>query len=393
MLENSFITYFIIFKEQNPLNQNRNKKTNVLHLLLSLEVGGAERIVYSMMEKNCSDSFMYSACCLDSKGSYGNELELKGGKVTLLPRKPGIDWSMPWKLARLIQRERVDMIHAHGETPWFYGTLASMLLCGRVRCMTTVHGYGGGDRTQLEKANLWTMLTFFSHKVVVVSDILFNEISSRCFIPRKNMMTIINGVDIAWIDSSGKLSRKDWNIGENTKVLGTISRISTIKNHRLLLRSLERLTKIGQDMKLVIVGGGPERESLEQLTQELGVQEAVIFTGERSDAVSFFSLFDIFVLPSLSEGISMTILEAMASNTPVIASNVGGNNELITHEVNGFLFESENLDDLVQTILRVADNPEEARNAAHKSRQKVEREYSFERMVSQYEEIYNSAVG
>jgi len=207
------------------------------------------------------------------------------------------------------------------------------------------------------------------------------------------MMTIINGVDIARIDSSGKLSRKDWNIGENTKVLGTVSRLSAIKNHRLFLRTLKRLTAMGRDMKLIIVGDGPERASLEQFTRELGVQDAVIFTGERLDAVRFFSLFDIFVLPSLSEGISMTILEGMVSNTPVIASNVGGNNELITDGVNGFLFESENLDGLVQTILRVADHPEDARNAVRQSRQKVEREYSFERMVSQYEEIYHSAVG
>ncbi len=375
------------------MKQDSDKKFHVLHLLLSMEVGGAERIVATMVKRNRSDRFRYSVGCLDSKGTYGKELESEGHRVILSPRKPGIDWHMPLKLARLVCRERVDMIHTHGETPWFYGALASMLLCGKVKCMTTIHGYGDGDRTQFEKTDLWTILTFFSHKVVVVSDILFDEISSQCFIPRRNMMTIINGVDIARIDSSGKLSRKDWNIGENTKVLGTVSRLSAIKNHRLFLRTLKRLTAMGRDMKLIIVGDGPERASLEQFTRELGVQDAVIFTGERLDAVRFFSLFDIFVLPSLSEGISMTILEGMVSNTPVIASNVGGNNELITDGVNGFLFESENLDGLVQTILRVADHPEDARNAVRQSRQKVEREYSFERMVSQYEEIYHSAVG
>lgn len=374
------------------MKQNRNKKTNVLHLLLSLEVGGAERIVCSMMQKNRSDLFMYSACCLDSKGSYGNKLELKGNKVTLLPRKSGIDWSMPWKLARLIQREDIDIIHAHGETPWFYGVLASAILCGRTKCIVTIHGYGGGDRTTLGNAQLWKMLTLFSYKVVVVSQNLLDELTGQSIIFQRKMTAIINGVDVSQIDSSNKQSRQHWGISPNMKVLGTISRVSAVKNHRLLLQALKQLIEMGQNIKLIIVGDGPEKKSLEHFSQELGIQESVIFAGERLDATGFFSLFDIFVLPSLSEGISMTILEAMASDTPVIASDVGGNNELITHGVSGFLFESENLDDLVKTILCVINDPTEAMDAARKSRKKVELEYSFERMVSQYEEIYQMVI-
>ncbi len=374
------------------LKRKCKNNIKVLHLLLSLEVGGAERIVSTMIQRNRSDLFTYSVGCLDSIGSYGEALKSEGHSVMLLPRKPGIDWTIPCKLARLIHREGVDIIHAHGETPWFYGVLASTILCGRIKCVVTIHGYGGGDRVTLENTQLWKILTLFTYKVVVVSKSLLNELMNQSIIFQRNMTAIINGVDVSRIDSSIKQSRQQWFFTPDIKVLGIISRVSAIKNHKLLLRALKWLIEMEQNIKLVIVGDGPEKKSLEHLSQELGIQEAVMFAGERLDATGFFSLFDIFVLPSLSEGISMTILEAMASNTPVIASNVGGNNELITHGVNGFLFESEDLDGLVQIILQVLQHPEDARNAAQKSREKVECEYSFERMVSQYEEIYHAVI-
>ncbi len=366
------------------------KKAHVLQLLLSLEVGGAERIVLNIMEKNNSPVFDYTACCLDSKGAYAKKLESIGQKVILLKRKPGIDWSMPFKLARLVCREKIDIIHAHGETPWFYAALASALFGGRVKCITTVHGW---DRMNPAKRRLWKILSAFTFKVAAVSRKLFHVLNNSNYVSAKKLTIIINGIDISGIALHEKQSRRKWEIARDAKVIGTVSRIEPIKNHVLLLHAMKRLLQTGKKLKLVIVGDGPDGKEIRNLARKLNIRDNVIFTGERTDAIGFYSLFDVFVLPSLSEGISMTILEAMCQNIPVVASDIDGNREIIDNGINGFLFESEDEKDLVRVISYVLDNPGISRKAALRAYEYVKNRFSFERMIKEYEKIYRQAKG
>ncbi|GBC59249.1 glycosyltransferase [Desulfonema ishimotonii] len=362
----------------------------VMQLALSLEVGGAERIVATIVRKSRPGAFFYQACCLDAKGTYARALEADGHDILMVRRKPGVDWSVPFKLARLVCREKIRVIHAHGETPWFYGVLASLLLMGRVKCLTTVHGW---DRVTPKKKKLWTVLSLFSHKVVVVSQRMRDELVAQDFIPRRKIATIINGVDIEEIDASPRQRRSDWGLGSGVRVMGTVSRLSPLKKIDHLVLALDLMVKAGHNVKLMIVGDGPERPFLGNRVAELGLEARVIFAGNRKDAYSFFPLFDVFVLPSLSEGISMTILEAMTQGVPVVAADIKGNREIITHNNNGIFYTPGDVAALAQSLGNLFEHPGYGIKIASRARKRVESDFSFERMLVEYERLYLSGSG
>ena len=235
---------------------------------------------------------------------------------------------------------------------------------------------------------MWKILGALSSRVVTVSQKLFNVLAYNAYVSPKKLVVIINGVDVAGIASCEKQQKLKWGIPKDAKVIGTISRIEPIKNHPLLLHAFKRLLKSGKNLKLFIVGDGPDGEKIISLARKTGICDNVIFTGERPDATSFYSLFDVFVLPSLSEGISMTILEAMSSNIPVVASDIKGNREIINNGVNGLLFRSEDENDLVRAVSYILDNPEISRKIALRAYKYVKNEFSFKRMISEYEKIY-----
>jgi len=368
-------------------------KINVLHLLLSLDFGGAERVVSLMLDKSRSKEINYSVCCIDSIGCYGEDLINKGFSVNLIKRNKGIDFALPVKIAKLIHEKKINIIHAHGETPWFYSVLAKIVcIFNRVKCITTIHGYGGGDRDVFKNKLLWKFLMFFSNKTIVVSEKLSEEINKIKPFFKDRIKTIINGIDIKSIALVKKQSKKYWKIDNKTTTIGIVARLSAVKNHRILLQAVSELLKQGREVKLFIVGDGPEMGCLKCLSKQLGITKKVIFTGMRNDAVSFYPLFDIFVLPSLSEGISMTILEAMASRVPVIASNVGGNREIIEHGKNGMLFKSDDLNELLNKIKYLIDNPLKRDNLSANARKRIEKNFSLNQMILQYENLYQEIV-
>ena len=368
------------------------KKIKILHLVLSLECGGAERIVSHLVSKGTNRGFEHSVCCLDRLGEFGEELKSSGHEVKILRRHPGIDWLLPLKLARYFRNKKIDIVHAHGESPWFYGALACIFyFSGKTRCLTTIHGYGGDNRTELPGYNLWRLLTAISKKVVLVAEIFHQELLQHNF-PHSKLTTICNGVNLENTLQESVILRSNWGISDSDTVIGIIARLSPIKNHRLLFQALIQLHHTRDIIKLLVVGDGPIRQELETLAKELSVGGKIIFTGGRTDAVDFLSLFDLFVLPSLSEGVSMTILEAMAAKVPVIASAVGGTLEIIRHKETGLLFKSDDLQDLSDNLRLLLDDPQLGQKMADDAFEMVQSNFSFERMMLRYEALYLDSI-
>ena len=141
---------------------------------------------------------------------------------------------------------------------------------------------------------------------------------------------------------------------------------------------------------MIVVGTGPLREDLKLIAGKLGVSNGVKFTGERNDMIQLYNCMDVYVLPSIAEGISNTILEAMASGLPVIASNVGGNLELVDQERTGFFFSSGNFKELADFICRYADNDSLAREHGFNGRQRAVDEFSIHQMTDKYRVLYAS---
>ncbi|MFP7753818.1 glycosyltransferase [Thermodesulfobacteriota bacterium B35] len=373
-----------------------SRPIHVLHLVLSLQVGGAERVVVSLVRGQKEYSLKQTVCCLDEIGTLGEELIASGFSVQVLIRKPGVDWQLAWKLRKFCRQHQVDLIHTHGESPWFYGALASRVIpWTEIPCITTIHGYGGGDRQELDGYRLWKFLCLLSRKVVFVTDVFHRELK-QSGMPSDKMLTIVNGVDftpLAIPVSSVEKLKNRYDITDEF-IIGIVARLSPIKNHALLLRAVARLASTSsRPLRLLIVGDGPERTNLESLVAEFCLDKQVVFCGEQSDVASYYALFNAFVLPSFSEGISMTILEAMAAGVPVIASAVGGNEEVITHGRNGLLFSSNNLDGLVSALLAIMEDSEMARMLSREGRSSVHTTFSMKTMLKNYRQLYNEVLG
>jgi len=369
---------------------------HVLHLTLSLDVGGAERVICSLVEGQNVPEIKQSVCCLDNIGRLGEGLLDKGCRVDLLRRGSGVDWKLVFRLRAYCSRNRVDLIHAHGESPWFYGALAGLLpFLWPLPCFTTIHGYGGGDRRELHSYRLWRFLTLLSRKVVLVSPALHRELLQEGF-PRCKLLTIVNGLDLDSFSrpDSGTNLRTELDLKENIFILGVVARLSPVKNHALLFRAVSRLRSLGSlSLRLLVVGDGPERERLERLAEALGIEGLVVFCGEQSDVSRYYSVFDAFVLPSFSEGISMTILEAMAAGVSVVASAVGGNCDIVEDGRNGLLFPSDDCEALVAALLKIMRQPELARSLAEHGRETVATVFSRETMLQSYRALYGEILG
>jgi len=363
----------------------------ILHIILSLNVGGAERMVSDFIRNDHSGDCQHVVCCLDSVGVFGEELIGQGIKVVHISRRPGKDWRLIFKLARFICKEKIDIVHTHGETPWFYGALATKLvLTTRVKCITTIHGYGGGDRTSVSDYKLWKFLAKLTAKIVVVADNLRIEMVNSGFLPRQ-VMTILNGVDPQQVIEN-RQTRKSWGLTAHDFVIGIVARLSPIKNHQLLFRAVKTLVQEQSAVKLLVVGDGPERSTLEALAQKLDLNDHIVFCGEQAQVHEFYPLFDVFVLPSLSEGISMTLLEAQAAKVPVVASAVGGNCEIIRDNETGLLFPTGDVDGLFQCLNKLYQSTNFRTKLATNGFNRVSDKFNIQGMIQQYLQIYYGIV-
>jgi glycosyltransferase involved in cell wall biosynthesis len=172
-------------------------------------------------------------------------------------------------------------------------------------------------------------------------------------------------------------------------VIGIVARLARIKNHEVLLRAYAKLRAAPEKKtRLVIVGDGPERASLEELSRQLGIAGDVSFLGERRDTPGLLSAFDIYVLPSFSEGMNLTLLEAMGAGLPVVASRVGGNVEIVEDGNTGYLFPSGNVDALSELLGRLVSEPERRVQMGQSGRERVLRQFDQRVMMQHYLSLY-----
>jgi glycosyltransferase involved in cell wall biosynthesis len=176
-------------------------------------------------------------------------------------------------------------------------------------------------------------------------------------------------------------------------VIGTVARLDAVKNQLMMLQATRALIDQGYKVRLLLVGDGPERANLKAKTQQLDLNNAVIFTGFQSKPADYLSLMDIFLLPSFTEGTSMTLLEAMSLGIPTVATQVGGTPEIVEDKETGFLVESDNLEAFIHAIKNLLDQPKERRKMGNTAKEQFEEKLSVEQMVSQYQRCYggNSA--
>jgi len=368
----------------------KNQCPKILHVILSMQVGGAERLVYDMVRHPAFAEMQPIICCLDTLGELGEKLLNDGYKVFCKGRSPGLDLTViPW-LYTIIKKENIEVIHAHQYSPLFY-TVPAALLAGRKKVIYTEHGRFYPERKSWKRWIFNPLLALGVDCLVSISEATSQAMATYDHFPLRRIKVIHNGIDCSSMapGTDKKIKRRELGLKESCHLIGTAGRLNTIKNMAMMIRGLKLVLQKVPETYLVIAGQGEEREKLEILAAELEVADYVKFIGLRFDLPEIYPLFDVFLLTSFTEGISVTLLEAMASGVPSVVTDVGGNREIVLEGQTGFLVPVDADAQFAQKIVELLQGPEQAQQMGNVGRQRVHNDFSVETMLARYQQMYS----
>lgn len=360
-------------------------RIHIQHVLLSLQPGGLENGVVNIVNGLDPSRFRSSLCCLQGAGGFVSRVRAPDVSIHEMGLGRGNDYRLPWRLARLFRRTRPDIVHTRNPEAFFYGFLGAKL-AGVRALIHSEHGRTFPDK----RHRLWVQQLFsrYTTAVFAVSEQLKRDLVREVGLSASRIEVLYNGVDFSRCASIDRESvRRHLNVGAGDIVIGSVGRLVPVKNYPLLLRAIRGLAA-NAVIIVVLVGDGPERTALMTMAQELGLGERVCFLGHRDDVFELLAAMDVFVLPSVSEGMSNTLLEAMAAGVPVIASDVGGNPEIVRDGLDGLLFPTADEAALRERLQRVCTDPSLRACLGKAARERVLEGFSIKAMIDRYEQLY-----
>jgi sugar transferase (PEP-CTERM/EpsH1 system associated) len=359
--------------------------------LHSLCVGGAE-VLAARLARQLRDRYRFLFVCLDEIGTLGEELRGEGFSVHVLGRRPGLDWRCSCRLARLLWHNKVDIVHAHQYTPFFYGMTARFLY-RRPRVIFTEHGRHFPDYPRRKRMLVNRLLLTRRDRVVGVGEAVRKALIENEGMSKDRVSVIYNGIDLTRFTGKGRdreAVRQEMGVGSNDLVILQVARLDYLKDHATALRTLERVVRQRPNARLVLVGEGPERGKIEELTRQAGLENHVRLLGLRKDVSRLLYATDVFLLTSISEGIPLTLIEAMAAGLPVVATRVGGVGEVIEDGSTGLLAASGDDTALAERISQLAGDQERRLRMGECGRQRAATIFAESRMHGEYHRLYEN---
>jgi len=291
-------------------------------------------------------------------------------------------------IRKYVRTQNIEIIHSHGYKTNIYGLLATRFM--NLPLVSTCHPWIETSLLMKIYAAIDKLCLTQFDKVVAISDHIEKKLLSYG-ISKDRISIISNGVDINRFHKNFDRNRiaREMKLDPDSIIIGTIGRLSEEKGHIYLIEAIKRVREVNSNIILIFVGDGQLREMLQNKTAELGLQKHVRFLGIQRDIPKILSLIDIFVLPSLSEGVPMVILEAMAAKKPIIATNVGAIPNILSHNETGIIVTPRDHNGIANAILALLKDPDKLADLGHKAYLKVNNKYSSKIMVKKYIEIYN----
>lgn len=359
---------------------------NVLQLVSSLEVGGLEKLLVEFVKASeiNPQNVNFVILVMNDKVDEGLKQELLNTKyrIYFLNRPEGHKHpKYLFQLMKIIKKEHIDIIHTHNGGGKYWSVLCK-ILTPKLKLVYTIH-----DIVVIETMNrikLWIHKTFIDKNIAISTDIYENCIENKIC----KVIKIYNGINLK------KFIKNENNFLNNKKInIINIARITyPKKGHDILLKALKICKDKSLDFTCNIVGGVYDYDKnalkiLEEMVEELELKADVHFLGNRNDIPELLSKSDLFILPSRFEGMPISLLEAMASGLPVIASNISGSNDLIINEQNGLLFENENHIELAEKIIYFYNNREKMQELAYNAYEYV-KNFDISTMYEKYSNVY-----
>lgn len=364
-------------------------RPTVCHVLHSLHIGGGELLARDIARAH-ETAFRPVFALLDDLGPVGGELREQGYRVEVLGRRAGLDLRCAWRLRRFLARERVAVIHAHQYGPLLYAALARLPV-SRPPILFHEHGRNWPDYRRPKRVLANRLLLGRSDCFVAVGEAVRRALVEFEGLPGERVRVIYNGVDLAPFDPSRGLAatvRAEQGWPARARVVMQVARLNRLKDHVTSMKVVARLADTEPDLRLVIVGEGEEEAALRALHAELGLGERVEFLGARSDVPRLLQAADAFLLTSISEGIPLTLIEAMASGLPCVATAVGGVPEVVADGVTGLLAPPGDVDAIAAALRRVLADGALAEGLGRAGRERAAKHFAIAPMQAQYARIY-----
>ena len=354
-----------------------------------MPVGGAEDLVAAIIRGLDPQRFQAAVATLGPPGPVGQELRTRGYEVVSL----GLDikrtstWRVVGAVRRLLKAGQPDILHTHLYHPNLYGRLGSLGL-GLPGVVAAVHN----SYTQVKfHRRVWNfLLGWASDRVLVGSAQVWQDVRRYDGVPASRLLLLPYGIDLAELDTrlSRQEARERLGLSGEGLVIGAVGRLEEQKGHTHLLAALPELQRRIPDLVVLIVGEGREEEKLKRQVRELRLANTVRFLGTRRDLTEIYRALDLFVHPSLWEGLPLALLKAMGAGLPVVATRVSGSQEAIADGVNGYLVAPGDPQALARAILELHRHPEARRRLGDAARRTVAARYSLEPMLQSLEELY-----
>ena len=373
------------------VRDDAERPLRVMHVVGVLALAGLEYGVIKQVNRLDAGRFSPSICCLYDQVEETRAVLAARVPVFELHHQAGRNRRLVARLAGLLRRERVDVVHSHNWTSYYPTVLAAHI----ARVPFVVHGEHGRETAERPRRRLWIkrMLATGVTRFVTVSPELALELVEEWRVRIERVAYIPNGVDLTRFRPDAPVAgeRESLDLAPHARIVTIIGGIRPVKDHATLLRAFERVLACRPEARLLVVGTDHGRGSLDELRRlatSLRIDSAVRFAGVRHDTPEILALTDVYVNSSVSEGMSNTILEAMAAGKPVVATSVGGNSELVLDGETGFLVPAGDSAALAKRIDEVLGDPELALRLGTAGRARVERRHRMERMIEEYENLY-----
>jgi len=363
----------------------------ILHIIDTTGPGGAETVFIDLA--SCLPADQYKAVVtIRGKGWVYDELQRRGIEPILLDAKGSFNWRYLLKLRKLIKQENVDLIQAHLLGASIYSALAGLI--SRVPVVATLHGLVDIGINERFKALKIGAINLGVKKIIAVSKDLMDDVLQRTNLKANKTKVIYNGINTAQFASQRSTSiRKKYGWGDDDFVIGCLGNIRPAKAYDILLAAANSVKNSDRKIRFVIAGQ-PDKNNiiynkLLKQREQLGLTESVQFLGFIDDSVEFLSNLDLFMSSSISEGLPLSAIQAMAAGLPILATRCGGFEELITHEREGWLVDIKRPDQLAESICQLAERPDIRNQLAHNAIEKA-REFDTALMLSKYLKVYEN---
>jgi glycosyltransferase involved in cell wall biosynthesis len=366
---------------------NNHRKIRVAHLINFLVPAGKEMGITKLLT-HMDNSLFDNILVVFSTARYNlDPKEFNHLNIVYLNKKDGNDISLPFRLASFFHKWKPDIVHTHS-----WGTLIEGIIGAKLgRVPLIIHGEHGTFPETAPHRYFQKIFWNMSDVVLSVSGILKEKLSKTVNFSPEKIHVILNGVDTGKFYPSKELReefRSRYDFPPDSFVVGTVGRLNPVKNYQMLIKAASEVIQKGEIIEVVFVGDGEKREELESLAKELNIQKHIHFMGYQKEINLFLNGMDTFALTSVSEGCSNVIQEALFTGTPVVATNVGGNPELVKPDLNGYLVESNDFKMLAEKILLLKKQPELRKHLAENALTFAKENFSLKGMVDQYSELY-----